>query len=77
MPIYEYKCEDCGTVSEFIVFSADEEVACRSCSSKKLSKLMSAHNTTSSSGPAPMPGFGGGCCGDPGTCGSPGGCCAC
>ncbi|HOC46544.1 MAG TPA: hypothetical protein PKM26_08060, partial [Syntrophorhabdaceae bacterium] len=64
-------------VSEFIVFSADEEVACRSCSSKKLSKLMSAHNTTSSSGPAPMPGFGGGCCGDPGTCGSPGGCCAC
>lgn len=77
MPIYEYKCEDCGTVSEFIVFSADEEVACRSCSGKKLTKLMSAHNTTSSSGPSPMPNFGGGCCGDPGTCGSPGGCCAC
>jgi hypothetical protein len=36
---------------------------------------MSAHNTSSSSGPAAMPNFGG-CCGSPGSCGSPGGCCS-
>lgn len=75
MPIYEYKCEDCGTISEFIVFSDDEEMACRSCSGTKLTKLMSAHNTSTSSGSASMPNFGG-CCGSPGSCGAPGGCCS-
>ncbi len=74
MPIYEYKCEDCGVISEFIVFSADEDVACRSCGSVKLTKLMSAHNTSVSSGSS-MPDFGG-CCGSPGSCGTPGGCCS-
>ena len=81
MPIYEYKCEDCGAVSEIIVFSADDEVTCRSCSGTKLTKLMSAHNTTSSSGSASMPDFGGCCgspafCGNAGSCGNPGGCCS-
>lgn len=75
MPIYEYKCEDCGTISEFIVFSSDEDIACRSCGSANLSKLMSAHNTSVSSGSS-MPDLGGGCCGTPGSCGTPGGCCS-
>jgi hypothetical protein len=36
---------------------------------------MSAHNTSTSSGSASMPNFGG-CCGSPGSCGTPGGCCS-
>jgi hypothetical protein len=50
-------------------------VACRSCSGTKLTKLMSAHNTSASSGSPSIPNFGG-CCGSPGSCGSPGGCCS-
>ncbi|MHB8110424.1 MAG: FmdB family zinc ribbon protein [Syntrophorhabdaceae bacterium] len=76
MPIYEYKCDDCGAINEFIVFSANEGVACRSCNSPKMTKLMSAHNTSSPSGSSAMPGFGGGCCGSAGgSCGMPGSCC--
>ncbi len=74
MPIYEYKCGDCGTVSEFIVLKQDEEITCPLCGGAKLTKLMSAHNTASSSGSS-MPDFGG-CCGSPGSCGTPGGCCS-
>ena len=74
MPIYEYKCENCGTVNEFIVFGDTEGLQCTSCSSKDLTKLMSAHNTSSST-----PQFGemptGGCCGSPNSCGTPGACC--
>jgi putative FmdB family regulatory protein len=75
MPIYEYKCDKCGEVNEFIVFGDDETLQCKTCSSTKLTKLMSAHNTTSSS-----PQFGGmpsgGCCGSPNSCGTPGSCCS-
>jgi putative FmdB family regulatory protein len=74
MPIYEYKCDKCGAVSEFIVFGDDDTLQCKSCASTELTKLMSAHNTA---GPSPqfsgMPT--GGCCGSPGSCGTPGSCC--
>lgn len=75
MPIYEYKCKDCGEVSELIVLKQDEAVSCASCNSQNLEKLMSAHNTMGSSSAftAPMPG---GCCGSPNSCGSPGSCCS-
>ncbi len=74
MPIYEYKCEECGTVSEFIVFSDNEPLHCKSCKSADLTKLMSAHNTTSTA-PQPTAMPAGGCCGSPGACGTPGACC--
>ena len=74
MPIYEYKCDKCGAVNEFIVFGDDDTLHCKDCASTELTKLMSAHNTTSSS-----PQFGGmpsgGCCGSPDSCGTPGSCC--
>ncbi|HEX2965379.1 MAG TPA: zinc ribbon domain-containing protein [Syntrophorhabdaceae bacterium] len=75
MPIYEYKCGKCGTVNEFIVFGDTDGLQCKSCSSTDLTKIMSAHNTSSVS-----PQFGGampsgGCCGSPGSCGTPGSCC--
>jgi len=43
MPIYEYKCRDCGKVSEFLVgVTKDEpEIKCAFCKSKKLDKLFS------------------------------------
>ena len=75
MPIYEYKCKDCGQISELLVMKKDEAVHCALCNSQNLEKLMSAHNTmvSGSDFPAGMPG---GCCGSPNSCGNPGSCCA-
>lgn len=81
MPIYEYKCEDCGEINEFLVFGKSEELLCKSCKSKNLAKLISAHNTASSSSDF-MGNMPGSCCGSPdscgnsfGGCGNPGSCC--
>ena len=75
MPIYEYKCEKCGAVSEFIVFNEDEKLRCNSCESDKLTKLMSAHNTAGLSQQFEGP-TNGGCCGSSNSCGAPGSCCS-
>ena len=42
MPIYEYICLDCENRFETLVLSSEEEVACPSCESKRLEKVMSA-----------------------------------
>ena len=74
MPIYEYKCRDCGQINELLVLRKDEEVSCKSCNSQNLEKLISAHNTMGSGGfIADSPG---GCCGSPNSCGNPGSCCS-
>ncbi|MEN6620442.1 MAG: zinc ribbon domain-containing protein [Smithella sp.] len=72
MPIYEYRCKKCGTVNEFLVFGKDEVLKCKSCNSKNLTKLMSAHNTIASSPSLPVAG----CSGSPDTCGAAGSCAA-
>jgi putative FmdB family regulatory protein len=43
MPIYEYCCEDCGKVSEFLLMRTDESFApqCKRCQSKKMSRILS------------------------------------
>jgi len=43
MPIYEYRCEDCGKVSEFLLIRTDEasRIQCKRCKSKKLSRVLS------------------------------------
>jgi len=43
MPIYEYKCKDCGNVSEFLVGVAQEksEIKCSYCNSRRLDKILS------------------------------------
>jgi len=74
MPIYEYQCESCGAVSEYIVFDKNENLQCKACRSSNLKKLMSAHNVSASSVSFPGP-EGGGCCGSPNSCGTPGSCC--
>ena len=43
MPIYEYRCEDCGRTSEFLLIRADEPFIpqCKRCKSKRMSRVLS------------------------------------
>jgi putative FmdB family regulatory protein len=43
MPIYEYRCEDCGKISEFLLIKSDEIFTpqCKRCKSKKMSRVLS------------------------------------
>jgi len=43
MPIYEYKCQTCGQVAEFLVrsLSSSENLSCPSCGSQNLERLFS------------------------------------
>jgi len=42
MPIYDYRCRQCGTVSEVFLRSSNSEVRCPHCSSEDVEKLLSA-----------------------------------
>ena len=73
MPIYEYKCQDCGTKFEKLVRQSDAaEPTCPSCGQKRLERELStfaAHTGGSSStSDAPMCPSGGRCP-TPGACG--------
>lgn len=76
MPIYEYRCEKCGEVSEILVLGKQEVIACQQCGSKDLVKLMSAHSVSVSSQSFAIPEPSSGCCGSPNSCGAPGSCCS-
>jgi putative FmdB family regulatory protein len=43
MPIYEYRCEDCGKISEFFLTRTDETLIpqCKRCKSKKMTRVLS------------------------------------
>ncbi len=43
MPIYEYRCGACQSVSNFLVFSwsADKAAECKQCGSAEMQRLMS------------------------------------
>jgi putative FmdB family regulatory protein len=43
MPIYEYQCEDCGKISEFLVMKRKEVFSpqCKRCKSRKMSRILS------------------------------------
>ena len=43
MPIYEYRCENCGKISEFLLIITDEAFTprCKRCKSKKMSRILS------------------------------------
>ncbi|QDU80966.1 Zinc ribbon domain protein [Polystyrenella longa] len=53
MPIFEYKCEECGAVSEILV-RHDTKLECEQCASTKLDKLISAPAGHVKSGGLPM-----------------------
>jgi putative FmdB family regulatory protein len=43
MPIYEFRCDDCGKISEFILIKSEENFIpqCKRCKSKKMSRVLS------------------------------------
>ena len=75
MPIYEYRCQDCGSKFEKLVRRAAEayEVECPSCGQKHLQQELStfaAHaNSGASKKSADLPPCAGGTCPTPGMCG--------
>jgi len=61
MPIFEYRCRDCGAQFEKIVRSSSDGVVCERCESQHLERLLSvfavsgpaAANVAGESGPCP------------------------
>ena len=43
MPIYEFRCDDCGKISEFLLIKTGESLIpqCKRCKSKKMSRVLS------------------------------------
>lgn len=43
MPIYEYQCQDCGRISDFLILSVHEsfDPICKYCKSQRMSRLIS------------------------------------
>ncbi len=73
MPIYEYRCDACGSQFEKLVRASSPAVACPGCGGEKLEQQYStfAAGGARSAGPgAPMPsgGCGSSMCGMPGYC---------
>jgi putative FmdB family regulatory protein len=69
MPIYEYQCEVCGTISEYIIGAGDNEpIQCRQCGSPKITRILSASSFTVQSARS-MPGRT--CCGREERCETP------
>ena len=78
MPIYEYRCEDCGTQFEKLVRGSTgaAEIECPSCGQKHLKQELStfaAHATGLNAAEPPKPPScpAGGPCNNPGGCGGP------
>ncbi len=76
MPIYDYKCSECGTTYDVYHKTREvaEDIVCPSCSSTKHTRLMSvpaaavmASGSSTNASAAPSCESGGGCCG--GACG--------
>lgn len=80
MPLYEFKCRQCGESSEILIIGEKDIPECRSCGSRDLVKQISAHSSSSGSAGKGLPGMGDtACCGShPGQaagCAGPGSCC--
>ena len=74
MPIYEYRCSDCGKVSEVLIRGGSKQPACSHCGGTRLTKLVSATNAIIKSGSSSGPSDMGNCSGS--ACGTGGGCCS-
>lgn len=71
MPIYEYQCQDCNKIFEYLVFPGEDEekIECKNCKSTNIKKLLS----TGSIRPNGIPGGKGGFNPPPKACSSGGG----
>lgn len=69
MPIYEYQCEACGAISEYLVgLGDDERVVCKVCGASGMKRILSASSLMSQS-PGRMAGRT--CCGREERCETP------
>ena len=69
MPLYEYRCEACGTVSEYLIGAGDDEVIhCKVCGGSEMNRILSASSFILQS-PGRMPGRT--CCGREERCETP------
>ncbi|WP_320169454.1 zinc ribbon domain-containing protein [Maridesulfovibrio sp.] len=78
MPIYEYKCLECGNIYEEISSPEATSAACPSCGSNSVEKLMSSTSSLTGKDTPNVPDARGtGCCGaNPSAKGCvPGSCC--
>lgn len=50
MPLYEYKCEECGSLFEKLVSHAESEIVCVQCQSKRVRKQFSVFAASVSQG---------------------------
>jgi putative FmdB family regulatory protein len=73
MPIYEYRCEDCGTKFEKLIRrdSDVESLVCPKCGERRLAQELStfAAHAAAAKSPAPMACPSGGVCRNPDFCG--------
>jgi len=71
MPIYEYKCADCGTKFEKLVRNGNAaDLACPKCGEKHLEQEFSTFSAHAGTGKSPeMPACPSGRCCNPGMCG--------
>jgi len=67
MPIFDFKCSDCGTVTEFLITGENKSSACPQCGGKNLEKLISAPSLLRKTNTAP----GKTCCGREERCETP------
>lgn len=72
MPIYEYRCEDCGSKFEKLVRRTGDGVECPSCGKAHLARQLSTFAAHANGKPQSAPQAGGcpaGMCATPGLCG--------
>jgi len=68
MPIYEYRCLECGRISEIFIRSLDSQnIQCPVCGSRRLDRLLSASYALRIDTPRP----GATCCGRTERCETP------
>lgn len=65
MPIFEYKCGECGREFETLVMGSegDKDVCCPHCQSKKVSRQLSGFALSDGGGGISLSSAGGGGCG--------------
>jgi len=67
MPIYDFKCRECGGISEVLLRTAGKAVCCPNCGSENMERLISASYMVKTEATAP----GTTCCGRTERCDAP------
>jgi putative FmdB family regulatory protein len=77
MPIYEFKCNDCGSISEILcgVGKDEKAISCTQCGSKNVIKTISAPASVSVKGKSSFNSTSSDCCGMTNPCENPKRCC--